>query len=160
MDDVRYPYPGQFTRSMQSRQRNRVPSVGFDSLAWPLRDQGRRNHHAVMTKIADLPIQPVTRRSGLEADAQLTVLFPQLLDRPLYRCRTVFDLADEPDLARPATLRNRYRMLLFGYVKCDKCFAILSHGSPSVREDRLGPSEQPSLLNRTKGRATDLCPRT
>jgi hypothetical protein len=28
-------------------------------------------------------------------------------------------------------------------------FAILSHGSPPVPEDRLGPSEQPSSFNRT-----------
>jgi hypothetical protein len=55
---------------------------------------------------------------------------------------------------------DRNRVLLLGYIKRDKYFAILSHGSPSVREDRLGPSEQPSSFNRTKGRATDLSPGT
>src|SRR5690606_15423626 len=86
--------------------------------------------------------------------------FSQLLDRPLYRRRTILHLADEPDLAAAAALRERHRVLLLGYIKCDERFAILCHGSPSVREDRLGPSEQPSSFNRMKGRATDLRPRT
>ncbi|GLS35748.1 hypothetical protein GCM10010869_13370 [Mesorhizobium tianshanense] len=160
MDDVRHPHSSQLARSMQPRQRDRVPSVRLDPLARPLRDQGRRNHHAVVTKIANLPAQPVTGRPGLEADVQSIILLSQLLDRPLYRCRTIFDLADKPDLAGAAALRDRHRVLLLGYIKRDKRFAILSHGSPSVREDRLGPSEQPSSLNRTKGRATDLSPGT
>lgn len=53
--------------------------------------------------------------------------------------------------ASATALRDRNRVLLFGYIKRNKCFAILSHGSPSVREDRLGPSEQPRLLIARKG---------
>jgi hypothetical protein len=113
-----------------------------------------------VTKGADLPAQPVARRPSLEADVQSIILLSQLLDRPLYRRRTIFDLADKPDLARAAALRDRQRVLSLGYIKRDKRFAILLHGSSSVREDRLGPSEQPSSLNRTKGRATDLSPGT
>ncbi|CCV10497.1 hypothetical protein MESS4_20073 [Mesorhizobium sp. STM 4661] len=90
---------------------------------------------------------------------QSIVPFSQLLDRPLYRCRPILDLAEKPDFARTAALGDRHRMLLLGYIKRDKCFAMLSHGSSSVREDRLDLSEQPSSLNRTKGRATDLRPR-
>src|SRR5262245_22483433 len=145
---------------MQPRQRDRVPPVRLDALARPLRDQGRRNHHAVVTEFANLPAQTVTRRPSLEADVQSIISFSQLLDRPLYRRRTILHLAEKPDLARAATLRERHRVFLLGHVKRNKCFAILSHGSPSVREDRLGPSEQPSSLNRTKGRATDLSPGT
>src|SRR5215218_8717796 len=44
---------------MQPRQRDRVPPVRLDPLARPLRDQSRRNHHAVVAKIPDLPAQPV-----------------------------------------------------------------------------------------------------
>jgi hypothetical protein len=51
-------------------------------------------------------------------------------------------------------------MLHLGHVERDKSFAMLSHGSPSVREARLGPSEQPSFLSRTEGRATNLSPGT
>jgi hypothetical protein len=143
---------------MQPRQRDRIPSVRLDPLSRPLRDQGRRNHHAVVTEFANLPAQPVTRRPGLEADVQSIISFSQLLDRPLYRRRTILHLADKPDLAGAAALGERHRVLLLGYIKRDERFAILLHGSSSVREDRLGLSEQPSSLNRTKGRATDLSP--
>lgn len=102
----------------------------------------------------------ITRRPSLVADVQSIIPLSQLLDRPLYRRRTILDLADEPDLAGAAALRDRNRVLLLGYIKRDKCFAILSHGSPSGREDQLGPSEQPSSFNRTKGRATVLRPGT
>lgn len=51
-------------------------------------------------------------------------------------------------------------MLYLCNIECDKRFSIIRHGSPSVREDRLGPSEQPSYLNRTNGRATNLSPGT
>jgi hypothetical protein len=111
------------------------------------RIQAARHHHAVVTKIANLPAQPITRRPGLEADVQSIILLSQLLDRPLYRRRIILNLADKPDLAGAAALRDRHRMLLLGYIKRDERFAILSHGSPSVREDRLGPSEQPSSLS-------------
>ncbi|WP_292277681.1 hypothetical protein [Mesorhizobium sp.] len=94
-----------------------------------------------MSEIANLPAQPITRRPSLEADVQPIILSSQPLDRPLDRRRTILDFADKPDLAGAAALRDRNRALLLGYIKRDKCFAILSHGSPSVREDRLGPSE-------------------
>src|SRR6185312_4453252 len=46
--------------------------------------------------------------------------------------------------------RPQPRALLLPHRR-DKGSAILRHGSPSVREARLGPPEQPSLLYRTKG---------
>ncbi len=125
MDHIRHPNPGQLARPIQPRQRDRVPPVGLDMLARPLRDQGRRNRHAVMTvmtKIADLPAQPVTRRPCLDA---VDHTFSQLLDRPLYRRRPILDLADEPDLAGATALRDRNRVLLLGYIKRDKYFATL-----------------------------------
>lgn len=94
-----------------------------------------------MTKIANLPAQPITRRPSLETDVQSIILFSQLLDRPLYRRRIILDLADELDIASAAALRDRHPVLLLGHIKRNKCFAIISHGSPSVHEDRLGPSE-------------------
>jgi hypothetical protein len=104
-----------------------------------------------VTKGADLPAQPVARRPSLEADVQSIILLSQLLDRPLYRCRTIFDLADKPDLARAAALRDRQRVLSLGYIKRDKRFAILLHGSSSVREDRLGHPSNPRLIIARKG---------
>ena len=60
VDHVRHPHSGQFARPMQPRQRDRVPPVRLDPLARPLRDQGRRNNHAVVTKIADLTAMEAT----------------------------------------------------------------------------------------------------
>ena len=144
MHHVRYPDSTQLTRPMQPRQRHRIASVRLDPLARALWDQGRRNHHAIMTEIADLAVQSVTRRTGFETDMQAIIAFSQLADRPLDRRRPVLDFTDKPDLTGPTALRDRYSVLFLGYIKCDKRFAILRHGSPSVREDRLGPSEQPS----------------
>lgn len=104
-----------------------------------------------MTKIADLPAQSVTRRSGLETDVQSIILLSQLLDRPLYRRRIILDLAEKPDLALATALCNRQRVFFLGYIKCNERFAIPSLGSSSVREDRLGPSEQPSSFIARKG---------
>src|SRR5262245_44213928 len=84
VDDVRHPPSVQLARSVRSRQRDRVPPVRLDALARPLRDQGRRHHHAVVTEFANLPAQPVTCRPGLKADVQSIISFSQLLDRPLY----------------------------------------------------------------------------
>ena len=68
----------------------------------------------------------------------------ELLDRPFDRPRSVLDLTQETDLAVATALGNRHRVLHLGHIERDKSFAMLSHGSPSVREARLGPSEQPS----------------
>ena len=38
---------------------------------------------------------------------------------------------------------DRFRHMVAN--KADKGFAMLSHGPPSAREDRLGPSEQPRI---------------
>ena len=101
---VRHPDAGQFAGSMQPRQRDRVPPVRLDPLTRPLRDQSRRNHHAVVAKRLDLPVQPISRRPGLEADMQPVVSLRQLLDRPLDRRRPVLDLAEEPDFPARARL--------------------------------------------------------
>lgn len=109
--------------------------------------------HAVVSKIADLPAQPITGRPGREADVQHT--FSQLLDRPLYRRQYSRPRrrTGPRRCGRPPRSPPRASCWLH---QTQKCFAILSHGSLSVREDRLGLSEQPSSFNRTKGRATDL----
>jgi len=113
-----------------------------------------------VAEVADLPVQSVARRPGLEADVQPVIPLAELLDRPLDRRRLVLDLAKKPDLPGATTLRDRHGVLHLGHIERDKRFATPSHGSPSVREARLGPPEQPSSLNRTTGRATNLGPGT
>lgn len=79
------------------------------------------------------------------------MLSGQLPDHALNPHRRVLRLSQEADLAGAATLRDRDRVLRLCHIKRDKRSALLRHGSPSVREARLGPPEQSSLLYRTKG---------
>src|SRR5262245_58437486 len=51
----------------------RVAPVGLDPLPWPLWDQGRRHHRAIVTELPHLPIQPVAGRPGLVADVQFLI---------------------------------------------------------------------------------------
>jgi hypothetical protein len=55
---IRRPHGRQLAGSMQPRLRDRVAPVRLDPLARPLRDQRRRDHHAIMTKRLDLTIKP------------------------------------------------------------------------------------------------------
>jgi hypothetical protein len=145
---------------VQPRQGDCVAPVRLDPITGPFRDQSRGDHQAVVAKFLDLPIQPVTRRTRFEADLQPSIAGRELLDGPLDPGRRVLDLTQEPDLASAASLGNRHRVLRLGNVECDKSSAILLHGSPSVREARLGHSEQPSFLLSHEGRATSLTPGT
>jgi len=56
MRRVRKPDGGEFARSMQLGQGQRVPAVGLDPLARPLRDQRGRNHGTVVAERGDLPL--------------------------------------------------------------------------------------------------------
>jgi hypothetical protein len=105
-----------------------------------------------VAEVPDLPAQPIARRPGLEADVQPAIALAELLDYLLDRRGLVLDLAEKPDLTASVTLRDRHRVLQLGDIESDENFSMLSHGSPSVREARLGPPEQPSI-NRTIGRA-------
>jgi len=107
-----------------------------------------------MTERPHLAIEPISRRPGFEADVQPVVSSRQSFDRLLNRQRTVLDIAEKPNFPGSATLRDRHGVLLLGDIERHENFAILSHGPPSVHEARLGPPEQPSFLNCTKGRAT------
>jgi hypothetical protein len=48
------------------------------------------------------------------------------------------------NLSLPAGFSDSNRILQFGDVDSNKSFSIISHGSSSCDEDRLGLSEQPS----------------
>jgi hypothetical protein len=102
MSRVGRPHPRQFASPMQPRQRDRVAPVRLDPLARPFRDQGWRNHHAIVAESLNLAIKPVSRPPGFEADMQPVISAGQSLDRPLDRQRTVLDVAEKPDFSRPA----------------------------------------------------------
>jgi len=152
------PDPCQFAGPMQPRQCDRIPTVRLDPLTRSFRDQRRSNHHAVVAKRLHLAIESVSRRAGFEADMVVSV--SQSFDRPLDRRRIVLNIAHKPDFPGSATLRDRHGVLPLGDIESHENFAILSHGPPSMHEARLGPPEQPSFFNCTKGRATGASPRT
>jgi hypothetical protein len=153
---VRHPHPGQLASAMQPGQRHRIPPVGLDPLARPLRNQGRSDDQARMPKSLNLAVQPVSGRLRLVAEMQLAVAAGQLADQPLHRPRRTRYLADKPNLAAATAVGDRDRMLGLCHVESDKGFAILPHGPPSVHEARLGPPEQPSPLFCTKGWVASL----
>ena len=96
---VRRPHARQFAGPMQPRQRDRIPSIRFDPLARPFRNQGRSDDKAVMTESLDLAIKPISRWSGFKANMQPVVSICQSLDRPLDRQRAVLDVAEKPDFS-------------------------------------------------------------
>ena len=132
MRRVGRPHTLQFAGPVQSRQRHRVAPVRLDPLAQPFRDQGRRDHQAIVAESLNLSIKPISRRPRFKADMQPLVSVRQSLDRPLDRQRAVFHIAKETDLSRPIPFRDRHRVLLLGDVKSHKNFAMLSHGPPSM----------------------------
>ncbi len=151
MSRIGRPDPYQFAGTMQTRQRNRIPTVRLDPLARSFRDQCRSDHHAIVAERLNLAIEPISRRPGLEADMQLIVPGRQSLDRPLDRRCTVLNIAEKPNLSRPASFGDRNGVLPLSDVKSHENFAMLSHGPPSVHEARLGMPEQPSFLPARKG---------
>src|SRR5215217_4896575 len=129
---------------MQPRQRDRVPPVRLDPLARPLRDQSRRNHHAVVAKIPDLPAQPVPLGGASKQTCRRSYRLPSFL---IVRSIAAGLFSISP--------RNRTSPVRPPSAIATACFIwatsnaqkprYVAHGSPSVREARLGPPEQPSV---------------
>ena len=151
MHGIGHPYPCQLACPMQTRKRHCIWSIGLDPFACPSRDKGRGDDHAIMAKLLDLTIEPVTGRSGFEADMQPAVSARKLLESPLDHRLAVLDLAEKPNLSPPATLGDSHRMLSLRHVECDKDLAILSHGPPSVHWARLSCPSNPRSTARKGG---------
>ena len=64
---IRNPHGGQFAGSVQLRQHHRVSAIGLDPIAGFHRNRRGRHDRAFMAKICDLPMQPVTARTGFVA---------------------------------------------------------------------------------------------
>src|SRR6202165_4347579 len=104
-----------------------------------------------MTEARDLPVQPVPGRPRLVAERQTLVLggeLPHQLGRPR---PAVLDLAEKPDLARPAAIRNRNRITQLRGIESHESFAMIAHDSPSLLEALPGLSGDPCI--RYAGRA-------
>ena len=156
---IGHPHARQFAGPMQPRQRDRIPSVRLDALARPFRDQSRSDHHAIVAESLDLPIKPVSRRSGFKTDMQPAVSLRQSLDRPLDRQWTVLDIAEKPDFSRPAAFGDAIACFFLATSKATKaslCFPMVR--PPCMRLGSVRPSNPRSYLHERAGHR--LSPRT
>jgi hypothetical protein len=85
-----------------------------------------------MTESTDLPIQPVSRWTGLIADVHLRIFAPQLADQALDSSRRGIDLAEIAHLAVATALGERDSVLGLCSVDADIHHAMLVHGPPSL----------------------------
>jgi hypothetical protein len=107
---VRNPNRGELIGTQQLRQADRVAPVGLHMIAWPPRDQRRRDHHAFETEPLDLPVQPVSGRPRLVTERQPPIFGGELTHQLRRRRRRILDLAEKPDLTQPTAVRNRDRI--------------------------------------------------
>ncbi len=70
MGKVGNPCGRQFAGPMQLRQIDGVPTVRLDPISRLARDQRRRDHHTVVPRRGQLPLNAVAARSGLVAEPQ------------------------------------------------------------------------------------------
>src|SRR5215212_10049788 len=147
MAGVRDPDRREFAGAVQAGQGQRVPPVGLDPLARPLRDQRRRDHDAVVPERGDLALQPVAGRSGLVGEGQPPVPLGEFADQALDRRGRAVDLAEEADFAVAPRRGHRDRDLQLRRIQTDVGLAILPHGSSPVhRGSALAHPAQPSLV--------------
>ena len=133
MRRVRHPHRGELAGPVQLRQAQRVTPVGLHPVARLARDQGRRHHHAGVTKPLELPLQAVAARAGLIAEAQL----PPISGQPSRQLGDDLGPVREdpklPDLATPHTLGNRHHDRRLVDVHADKHDAAHQARSPCRR---------------------------
>src|SRR5712675_1611427 len=88
----------------------RIASVRLHPIARFLRDQRGRRHDAVVAKLPDQPIEPVSRRPRLVAKCQLTVFGRKFGDELARRRFRGVDLAEIANVPATTILRDRNRI--------------------------------------------------
>src|SRR5271166_232618 len=141
---VRRPDSGQFAGPQQARQAQRVAAIGLDPVARLARNERGRDNPARVPELADQPIKTVAGWPRLVTEHQLAVLGREAPNELRHRGLARLDLAEKPRLARASALGQPHRDARLRHVHADENFAILLHGSPSLREALPGPSGQPS----------------
>lgn len=93
------PDRSQLSGAVQSRQTDRIASIGLDPFAGLARNQRRRDDHAAVSGGSDPPVQCVTARAGLVAKARLPLAAAVPLQQPPHRLGRVGNLAAVAHLA-------------------------------------------------------------
>jgi len=99
---VRRSDASQFARPQQVRQAQGVAPIGLDPIAWPARNEPRRNDLARVTERADQPIKDHIRGWPRLVLERQPAMLGQMTANKLRPCRIArFDLPRKPHLARP-----------------------------------------------------------
>jgi hypothetical protein len=77
---VRDPYRRQLAGPQEASQRLRIPPVRLHPVARPTRDQRGRDNGAVLPQGADLPIQPISGRTGFITEMHRLIVLAQVAD--------------------------------------------------------------------------------
>jgi len=107
MSLVRHPDRGEFPGAQYLGQAYRIASVRLHPIARFLRDERGRRHDAVVAKLPDQPIKPVSRRPRLVAKRQLTVFGRKFGDELARRRFRGVDLAEIANLPATTLFGNR-----------------------------------------------------
>jgi len=140
---VRHPHRGKFAGTQQACELLGVAPVGLDPVTRLARDQRRRNDGARVTKLGQLPIEPVAGWTCLVTEVQPSVPLLQLGHQTAHALRVSADLAEVSDLALPSVLSDRHGVPGFGHVQSHENLCMLIHGSSSCAEDRPAPAGNP-----------------
>src|SRR5712691_2070056 len=107
---VGHPDRGEFPGAQYLGQAYRIASVRLHPIARFLRDERGCRHDAVVAKLPDQPIEPVSRRPRLVAKRQLTVFGRKFGDELARRRFRGVDLAKIANIPATTILRDRNRI--------------------------------------------------
>jgi hypothetical protein len=134
------PHVGEFSGPEQSGERDGIPPVGLDPVARFAGDQRWRNDNAIVAKTRELAVKSVAGWPRLVAEVQRPVLGGQPRGHLAHALWRGVHLAQITNLAVPARLSNRDRIPTFGNIDPNERFAIVRHGSSSLRWGSARPA--------------------
>ena len=145
MGGVGDPDRCQLAGTVELGQHHRVAAIGLHPVARLDRDQRRSHHNAIMAATGQQPVQPITTRAGLVAEAQATPPFAQPRRQLHQNLGTILENPDLANLAAATALGNRYTDRRLVHVQ--------SHVNDSIHQARLpcmrlcaGHPAQPSIF--------------
>ena len=107
MPGVRNPHRRQLPRPVQSRQTGRIPPIGLNPIARPLRDQRRRHHNAFVSVRRQVTLDAIAARACLITEPKPDARAAELAHQAIQGPRRVGNPAIFPDLAAQAALGYR-----------------------------------------------------
>ena len=113
MGKVGNPYRCQLASPMQLRQIDGIPAVGLDPIPGLAGDQRRSDHHAVVPRSGQLPLNDIAAWPGLIAEPQRRSRPEKLAPKTLQSRRRILDLSVSANFATLASFSQSDRNRLF-----------------------------------------------